>query len=103
MLGISVRTGIVTVSLVKTSVEVGEKSILKFCPGTQMFGINLNYSKNCSSDKFKYCLHIQYSKKYKLDKDCHTPVFSDDFITVFYLYSVAPCVTLCHKLIKINS
>ena len=76
--------------------------MLKFCPGAQMFGINLNYSKNCSSDKLRYCFHIQYSKKYKLHKDCHMPVFSDDFITVFHLNSVVPCVPLCHKLITVN-
>ena len=94
MLGISVRIGIAIATLVKTAVEVGDKSMLKFCPGAQMFGINLNYSKNCSSDKLRYCFHIQYSKKYKLHKDCHMPVFSDDFITVFHLNSVVPCVPL---------
>ena len=66
MLGISVRIGIAIATLVKTAVEVGDKSMFKFCPGGQMFGINLNYSKNCSSDKLRYCFHIQYSKKYKL-------------------------------------
>ena len=54
MLEISVKIGIATASLVKTGVEVGEKSMLKFCLGGQMFGINFNYSKNCSSDKLKY-------------------------------------------------
>ena len=90
MLGISVRIYIATVTLVKTAVQVRDKSMLKFCLGAQMFGINLNYSKNCTSDKLRHCFHIQYSKKYKLHKDCHIPVFSDDFITVFYLNSLVP-------------
>ena len=82
MLGISVRIGFATASLVKTAVEVGEKSMLKFCLGGQMFGIHFNYSKNCSSDKLRYGYHIKYSKKNKLQKDFQVPVFSDDFITV---------------------
>ena len=44
MLGISVRIGIAIATLVKTAVEAGDKSLLKFCPGGQMFGINLSYS-----------------------------------------------------------
>ena len=44
MLGISVRIYSATVTLVKTAVEVGDKSMLKFYLGGQMFGINLNYS-----------------------------------------------------------
>ena len=43
MLGISVRIGLAIVTLVKTAVEVGDKSMLKFYLGGQMFGINLNY------------------------------------------------------------
>ena len=103
MLGISVRIGMATVSLVKTGVEVGEKSMLKFCLSGQMFGIHSNYSKTCSSAKLRYGDHIQYSKKNKLHKDCQVPVFSDDFITVFHLNSVVRCVPPCHKLITVNS
>ena len=44
MSGISGRICSATVTLVKTAVEVGDKSMLKFYPGGQMFGINLNYS-----------------------------------------------------------